>query len=358
MSMIAYPVQSLSFTSRRVALGKELTVQWKVPWRVLPGRTRLLATGESALLAEGERGWFEISDATPEPGTLAPWRHYDLCVADLSATTDADALVLESSGDVFLWRASSSPQPVWKSEWPAAYTMVLGLSDGRLFAQCTAEGRRRMGVVDTQSGRFAWSRKMIGNWVLPVQDQLFMEPDDTYDVLVALETANGKQRWKSKPVLGGINTVIGVVDDLLWVATRESALCALDTGSGSLRTEVKVKNNRVPLGKLDEHGRLHLCQGLNYQVLDLRDGGKVLSYTEFRLTEIGPSTAPGNLAWVIRDGRLIFHDDRGRVWCFSPEAPAEPKLIWESKGGVAGIAVAHERLLVLENAGCLLALGS
>lgn len=356
--IVPYPVQSLAFTPAHDALGKELSLRWKLPWRVLPGRTRLLSTRHGALLADGERGWFEMSDATPQTGTLAPWKHYDLPVADLSAATDADALVLESDGQVLFWQAGSSPQAVWTSPWPAKDTVVLGLPGGRLFAQCTAEGQRQMGVVDAQSSRFIWSRKAIGNWVLPAQDLLFMELDDAYNVLVALKIASGKQKWKSKPVRAGLNTVIGVVDDLLWVATRESSLCAFDIGNGNLRTEIKVKNNRVPLGRLDQDGRLHLCQGLNYHVLDLRAGGKVLSYTEFRLSEKGPSTAPGNLAWPLPDGRLVFHDDRGRIWCSSPESSAQPKLVWESQGGIAGMTVAHEHLLALENAGCLLALGS
>ena len=358
MRVIAYPVQSLSFTTPRVALGKELTLQWKLPWRVQPGRTRLLATRDNALLVNGEQGWFEIGNATPEAGTLAPWKRYDVRVADIGAAIDADALVLDSKGAVFRWQAGQSPEPVWRSEWPAAHTIVLGLSGGRLFAQCAADSRRSMGVVATQEGKFLWSQKGTGNWVLPVEDLLLMERNDTYNVLVALETSSGKQRWKSKPVRGGISTVIGVVDDMLWVATRESSLCALDLDNGGVRTEVQVKNNRVPLGRLDEEGRLHLCQGLNYQVLDLREGSKLLSYTEFRRTEKAPSTASGNLAWPVRDGRLVFHDDRGRVWSVSPETPAEPKLLWESPNGLAGIAVSHERLLILENGGSFMALGA
>jgi hypothetical protein len=355
--LVAMSDQSLDFGPRSEALAANLGRAWVAAVNVEMGISRLLAWGQQLVLVDGRRGLLEVGPEPPGGVGLAPWVAYSLPLAGVAPGYASPAALLAADGKVYRWQPGAPPQPVWASGLPPAMIGILGLPADRLLIQWTEEGRCRLGLLAAPPGRLIWEQTVRAALVLPLDDLLLLEAPEASHAVRCLALDSGRQLWQSQPIPRRIGTFIGVIDDTLWLATLEGTVCALSLASGRLQTEVALYNNRAPAGILDPRGRYHACNGLNYQVLDLAAGAKILTYAEFVRWEGGPSSANGRLASLAEDGRLVFADDAGRVFVVDPARPARPQLVWETGAIVMGLGVAHRRLYVLSSNGALHAFG-
>jgi hypothetical protein len=349
--------QDADCAPRAAPLAAGLGRVWAAALPVEPGASRLLAWGAGLALVDGRRGLVEVGPEPPRGPELAPWTRYDLPLAGVARGCASPAVLLAADGTVYRWQPGGSPTPAWVSGRAPAGFGALGLPGDRLLIRWAEGDRRRVALLDAPAGRLVWEQPG-GALVLPVDDRLLLEPAEAPHTVRCLELDGGRQRWQSRPIARRIGAFIGVVGAALWLATLDGTVCSLSLDSGRLETEVALYNNKAPAGVLDPRGHYHACHGLNYQVLDLSAGGKILAYAEFVRGERGPSTANGQAAALADDGRLVFADDAGRVFVCHQAHAARPEPVCETGAIVLSLGIAHRRLHVLSSDGALAAFGA
>jgi hypothetical protein len=169
------------------------------------------------------------------------------------------------------------------------------------------------------------------------------------DRLTAIDLASGRTLWAESPEPHGMAAVVGVNDDLLWVACTDRTLAGLSLATGTLRCAHDT-GVRVPTGTVDRTGRLHICHAAAWVSVRLAPGldlrtralsglprvidppirlsgdrllvrtvdGSMLLVGDSRVARIHP---PGKPVWSVAstDGRLYFleGDDPPVLHCLS-----------------------------------------
>ena len=343
-------IRSLAFHDldqrpRRAALARSLGPTWTAS---VPPQSLLLHYGEY-VIATDRRTIGVLGDAAH------PWAPLPFTIASLRPSALGDVALTDPEGTVYLWRPPDPPRAVWRPERPGSYAAVSLGADQVLIARVESGEMQEYWAVDTASGQTLWSLDRRLHLATAVPHGVLAWTEG----LAALEcydAADGIRKWQmrgSPPV-----DFIGVVGDVLWFPASHQ-LCRVDCMSGRRLPNVHVRNTQAPDGVLDDRGIFHCCLGLSYHTYDLIDGGRELAYTEFRITDAGPTLGAGRGALIVAvDGRLIFVDQRSAVWCVHPDQPADPELIWRAGDRVTTIAAMNEQLLVCEASGTITALGT
>lgn len=157
------------------------------------------------------------------------------------------------------------------------------------------------------------------------------------------DPATGELRWCCPWRLGD---AIAIVDDVLW-QSGHYCLERVELRTGTRLADVSVRQAVAPGGLVDERGIFHCSHGFNYQQLDLRDNGRVLTFVELESTALGPKLGAGpNKMALADDGRMVFGDEGGSIWVVHPERPTKPEQVWRGEGRIMGMVVQQGKLWI------------
>src|SRR6266540_1476073 len=255
----AFRAEALDFLAHRVSVEADLTLSWSVQIPFRPGCTRLLAVGTQLVLFQADLGVYEV-DGGPIDNGLSSWCYHALRVVEAAPSYRSEAVLVDMDGLLYRWGPGQSPRPVGRMSGPAVDTAVLGLPDDEILLQRGPHDHRELALLDCRRGELRWSLDRGSALVLPHGKSLYLEPSDQLGTVSRVDSRTGGVRWRSKSVVGGLGTFLGVVDGALWVGTRSGTVVALDVASGEPVAEVRLRT-RYPDGVLDESGRLHACDG-------------------------------------------------------------------------------------------------
>ncbi|SPF40907.1 hypothetical protein SBDP1_320023 [Syntrophobacter sp. SbD1] len=347
-----YVPHALDYEPRAVSFGKDFHLRATVPVHLQTGQSRLLIRGAGVVFYNGDEGMVEISSQPPKM-----WRRLDLHLAGYGPGYGSDPVLVDHEGVVYRWPSGSEPISVFSTGIQGNCVSAWGLPEGRLLLLREEKGAWSTQIVEAETSRPLWSLPEAFPMLLPFEDCLIVRPRMTVSSVVCLDVESGQVRWRheSEHRLGDI---IAVVDRHVWLNTQESGLISLLVDDGVVQDEIALKNNRNPQGVLDTQGYLHICNGLNYQIIDINDGtSKLISYVEFENLPEAPTTARGMSSVFLSDGRLLFHDDHGKVFVVHPENGEHPHCIWD-KSRVFNLGIAEDQLVLLDWDGKITILGS
>jgi hypothetical protein len=283
-----------------------------------------------------------------------PWKKLEFAVMALSPSAVGPLCLTTSDGAAYFWEPDDTPQKVWEPDAPGDYTITAIGGDNLLVRQFDKNGIPHIQAVNARDRHQLWRLEESPLFLEAVPSGLlFLSRDEP--MLECLDATTGALRW-SCGWSGGVLR-IGMVDEVLW-APGDSELLRVDCASGRVLPPVAVQDTESPGGILDDRGIFHCCRGLNYQTFDLQDGGRQLSFAEFRITTEGPTLGAGPAGMIITtDGRLIFSDQRHGVWVVHPEQPTQPELTFRASSMIVGLAAWQGQVLVAESANTITALG-
>lgn len=348
---VRYLPQALDFTPRIFPFGENFRFRATRTIIFQTGHSRLLMQGGQLVFYNGGQGLLEITAQAPES-----WRHLPRPWAGYGPGYDSRPVLIDPEGVVYRWQPEADPQPVFATAAPGLSVAAVGLPQNRLLLQIDEKNAWTSQVVETDSGKVLWSGSEALPMVLPYADLLLARPFLTDSSVHCLEAKTGRTRWKyaSGAKLGDI---LGVCDDHVWLNTQDGRLLSLRVKDGQKQSEITLRNNRNPQGVMDPEGFLHICNGLNYQVVDLRQGSaKLVSYAEFEHTPDAPTTARGLLSLLLSQARLLFLDDLGKVFLVRPEDPSHPQCLWK-RSKVFNLGIAEGQLILLDWEGRITVLG-
>jgi len=332
----------LDLAPRSDAVSPALAVGWSMR---VPPNSFFLRYAEHVLVTD--RKSIAVLGAAGE--ALAP---LDLKLKDYYPSGLGDPVLLDRSGNVFLWRPPEAPRLFFRFPEPGEYAAA-SLGGTRLLILRYQDGAMSgASAVDAADGRVLWSSDAEFHLVA-VTPEGILASTAAVDGLECHDPESGQRRW-TVPWSGA--DLFGIVDGIAW-GPGQNELQRIDCATGNKLTPVQVDNAKNPRGVVDERGIFHCCHGLSYQTYDLRNNGQRLSYSEFRLTAAGPSLGAGPSGTLIAtDGRLIFSDQRGAIWVVHPNQPDQPELVWRARGVISGLAVRDSAVLVAEASGSITAL--
>jgi outer membrane protein assembly factor BamB len=347
---------ALDFVPRVCALPKTFTRRFSQRFRCQTGQTRLFSYGDRIFFREGRSE--ALREVIGEPPWLVPRVSFPLDSWGLGQ--DGDVMLIDRHGRIYVWRPGGEPALEWSAGVAGLQVSAVGLGHGTILVRrgkldLQDPANMKTELIDTSSGESRWSRRGAFAHVLPCGDAFlavpFLEPPN----VLCVESATGDVRWTyDDPDAGNF---IGVVDDHVWLNTREHRVFALRLSDGQRAAEIALRS-RSPSGLLDPRGRFHACSGLRYEVVDLSNGqARLVSTVEFENGPDAPTTASGSLAVLCADGRVVFSDDKGKVFVVHPESPARPECIW-SESRVFNQGAAGDNLVLLDWDGGLTVLGS
>jgi hypothetical protein len=342
---------ALNFRPRDAAL-PEVTGEWRELWRaslaINPGPSRLLTVAGEAVLFNAPSGFIVLGDGPPAEARSLPGLRVEARSSD-----DSRPLLFDETGIVYRWSPGSTPRKVWGTGTAPQNLEVIGLSNDRLLVQRPASPGGDEWItemVDTEMG-IMWQRPGDLRGVLPWNESLLAVPADRQSV-VRLRLADGSTAWKCA-LEGRAAALIAIVGEKLWLRTYEGRLIAVDVDSGKVSVRLSIPLAAVPEGVVDQQGRLHLCTGPSYTVIDLHDGAIVFTGV-LPAGDDAPSAVFGSLATPLRDGRLLFFDRFGRI--YTVRAGDRWTLIWQPASRLLGCCVARETVFMLNEQGELCAL--
>lgn len=347
MSVVSLLPVRLDFEPREFALQQDLVGRWSETVALTAGQSRILCYGDALLLYSGPDDGLREIVAEP-PGVVPRWQ---LKVAGYGAGYRSDAVFIDARGRIHRWDPRGEPELAWSTKTRGLDVAALGLPHQWLLLVREVEASYQTELVDTASGTVRWRRDGALPQVLPCDDSLVALPMLGPDV-ICLDSATGGVRWRH--TADTAPALIGAIDGHVWLSDQNGTLFALRLTDGRRVCELGLKNNRSALGVLDPQGRLHACNGLNYQVVDLAGGqARLVSATGF---EGSSTTARGRLALLTTDGRLVFMDDHGKVFVVHPEDPRQPECIWD-ESHVFSLGIVQQHLALLDWEGQVTLLG-
>jgi hypothetical protein len=334
--------QDLDLKPRRDAVSSTLARAWPV---AVPPRPLLLRYGNELVVTD-RRSIGLLRDGS--------WTPLDIELKDFSASASGDIALTDAKGAAYLWRPPQAPVLVWRAPADGAH-LVVSLGGGRLLIlRFAGEDLREAFAVEAEHRSVLWRIDPDFHFAAAVRDGILAWTKDT-SALQCFDPASGSRRWRTD--WPGSMGLIGIVDGILWGPGR-SQLFRLNCETGEMLAPIAIENAHLPKGVLDQSGIFHCCHGLNYQTYDLRDGGRRLSYAEFRITGEGPTLGAGNGGMIVTtDGRLIFRDQRHGLWMVHPDRPEHPDLIARLNGPLGELAARDGQVLVAEDSGAVTAFG-
>jgi hypothetical protein len=346
VSLTAYALNTLDFRPRVISLLPDLALRWSAQLRFVLGRTKLLSWGDALVLVDEGQDLVEIGSERPGDETLRPWKRHGLALEYVGPAYQSDPILLDQDGNVYRWTPTKQPRLVWTPDAPPKSLVVTGLPQDRLLLQHYELQRSQTVLVDTAGRRVLWEIAGTMPTPLPHHDVLMMPLLAEPQTVICVEQDSGHERWRLDEVAGDFGDLVGVVGGALWLTTRAGQIQAIDVATGRLRKTMPVRDHHRPQGVLDAQGRFHVCNGLSYQVLDL-DAGRLLEYSAFAVDEQMPGLVLGRTTLPTQDGRLLFADDKGRIYVSKPQQRARPELLWEETAPIFAMGVAHGRLLTI-----------
>jgi hypothetical protein len=362
-----HPTQ-LSYRPRSVEL--PAASAWRTAWTrktaVFGGRTQILGIGADVVLTNVPTG---IVPFGPAPPASEPVLGENGLIQACPVGEGHDVVLIDDLGQLYHWKASAPPRPFWETHVTGRGVWAAGLDNGDVVL------RRRQGgaassllrvvgagtvleIVEPQAKRTRWRRWQETSDVLPSRDDLFVVPDRRTSVM-KLACSDGSVRWKQRIEGRGIRELQAHVDGQVWLTTYDEELIALNDQTGERTASVKLEHVGVFKAVADEHGRLHVCNGGRYWVLDLRDGGKVLTGD---VITTGDEHIRGvtfaSMGMPTTDGRFILTDELGGVFVIAPGRPIRASLIFRAptSSPLLECRVAHGMVYTLDRQGTLTAL--
>ncbi len=339
--LVAGLPQRLNFSPSVLSLPNRFEPVWSGAVGLNPGLTKLVHYGPRLYLYQGPEE--NLRQVLPHGLGSGP----ALSVAAYGPGYESPAVLTDREGNLWRWDGLHGPIQVWATDLPGKDAAGLGLPDHRLLVLREHGGTWESELVDTGRARSLWVKQEALTGVLPVGDLLLACPLQAVKTIIALDVESGEVRWQrafDRPP----GDLVAAKEGLLWISTEENGIVALSLKSGQPVHSLKLTNNRLPQGVVDTHGIWHVCNGLNYQKVRLSaDNPQVYDYVEFENTTPAPTTAGGQLALVLEDGRLLFSDDQGRVWALLPGQPGRPVCLWD-KSRVYNIGIVQEALVLLD----------
>jgi hypothetical protein len=361
--------EQLSYRPRSVDLpaAKRWVTAWTRKLAVFPGRTRMLGVGADVVLINAPAGIVPFGPGPPasEP-VLGEAGLLDACPVG----EGHEPIFIKDRGiHLYRWRQGAPPRRIWETPVTGWNVWAAGLDNGDVVLYRPQGGPassllRIVGagsvleVLDEKAQRIRWRRWEWPSAVLPSGDDLFVVPDRASSVM-KLACSDGSVRWKQRIEGRGIREFQAHVASQLWLTTHDEELVALNDQTGVRTTSVKLEHVGVFSAVADEHGRLHVCNGGRYWVLDLRDGGKVL--TGDVITTGGEhirGVTFASMGMPTTDGRFILTDELGGVFVIAPGRPIRASLIFRARTSspLLGCRVAHGMVYTLDEQGTLTAL--
>ncbi|MBX3252072.1 MAG: hypothetical protein KF901_33160 [Myxococcales bacterium] len=197
---------------------------------------------------------------------------------------------------------------------------------------------------------------MIGGMSALVDPEEGVAILDAQNAVVALDLADGRERWRSERCEGGV-ILVCTMDGVAWANFHGAGSRALSLRTGDIvaSTECSMTRN----GQMDVAGRYHDWFGYGYEIIDLAAGGELLLSTEKLRTEDGRSPRPAGARPIpTTDGRLICRETRF-VHELSVDDPTNLRCLYRTTNSIIiSVAVAHERLYVLDDEGTLVVLAA
>ena len=325
---------------------------WRAAWTVslaAAGGTRIQMRGDALFLVNAPDG---IVALTPDP----PGNERTLAGEKLHAypaVEDTVVLVAEQ-GTVYRWAPGTHPQRVWDTRLPYTQVSVEGLQGGSL----TVYSPGLLQLVDAAAGKVLWQRKGDVGQPLPHGDALYAKlPDKDGGDLICLGVSDGALRWQRRGAAHPAGLLFAALDGHVWVAVRDE-IRAFDADVGQEAARVRVASMPVLSGVADAQGRMHVCNGQRYAVLDLRALGREASNVSVRLAagEEGHISVTSGRGMLVADGRLLFADRFGAVYAARAGDAVAQRLRAPGDAHLLGWGVAHGQLYVLTRDGRLSAL--
>jgi hypothetical protein len=370
MSHVAarHPTQ-LSYRPRSVELpaAKRWVTAWTSQLTMVRGRTRILGMGDDVVLMNAPAGIVRFGPEPPASGAAL----VEAGLIDASPVGECQDVLLseDRGGQLYRWKPGTEPRRIWEAPVPGLKLWASGLDSGDVVLHRPQGGPassflRTMGagwaleVLDEKSQRIRWRHWEWPSAVLPSGDDLFVVPDRRTSVM-KLAYSDGSVRWKQRVEGAAIGGFQAHVAGQVWVTTFDEELVGLDDQTGVKSASVKLEHVGVFNAVADEHGRLHVCNGGRYWVLDLRDGGKVLTGD---VITTGDEHIRGvtfaSMGMPTTDGRFILTDDQGGVFVIAPGRPIRASLIFRAptSSPLVGCRVAHGMVYTLDRQGTLTAL--
>lgn len=328
---------------RVVAHALPAELSHKATIEVTRGLLRWVHVGPALVLMDGPgRQVVEVQAA----GSLADWPTHPVRLEFEGRGWDGD-VCLVSDTEALRFRPGAPPVGLG----PASEHVVGAhlLDDAVLLREDHGGGLRL--VCRNLDGTVRWTRDTSAYDVL-VDDHGVLV-GELGGGLVDLDPASGAVRWEVR--LEGesdaLHKLIGRVDDTLWVQVQwPQALIGLARTTGALVS--RVDHPSFGGGSdLDASGRLHIFSGTPHLRVDLRAGAVDVDVPQVQ----GPTVLP-QTRLALADGRLIVVHT-SFVSVLRPEAPDVLAPLWSADDPIQDVAVAHDQLYVLTDAGELTVLG-
>jgi eukaryotic-like serine/threonine-protein kinase len=246
----------------------------------------------------GDKKWTRESGA-------APYSMPAIVGDDVYVGTDAGTVIsldLESGDEGWSYEAGA---PVTRSIAVAGDTAYFGAEDATFHA------------IDAKSGERRWTHQAVGALIgTPTVGGGLVYAvtlDDTHPMVVALESADGSERWRFEPEEGaGIRPVV-FAGQTLYVTDRAGVTYALDPTSGAIRASFP-QDSEVGAAPALVDGHLYVAAYDRVFAVDVADGTEAWSFPIDASVEFGP---------VVADGLVIVGTHAGSLYAIgSGEAVA------------------------------------
>jgi hypothetical protein len=350
--VIAVTEGALNFRPRDARL-PDTHGPWREVWRasltVKPGQSRLLNFAGTALLLNAPTGITTVGDGPPGNARLLSGLRIEARPAEA-----AGPLLFDEAGRLYQWSPGSNPRPVWDAATPPESLEAIGAGKERILIQRPAGSGTWITEMIRPGAGVIWQRPGDLRGALPWNESVLATRADRHAVL-RLRLTDGSPVWEC-PLEDRAASLIAVVNEKLWLRTYDGELIGLEVATGIIKARIRVPLAAVPEGVVDGRGRLHLCTGASYTILDLAADGAILSSEVRPAIDDGPSLVFGSAAIPTTDGRLLFFDRHGRIYTIRAGEPQPPTLLWRSAAPLLDCQVALQTLYILDREGQLSAL--
>jgi hypothetical protein len=289
---------ALDYRARPRELARTLRPVWSAPWSFNAIHTRIYTRKDALWIAQPGEGLIEIGPAR-DPGTWTRWK-VDLC--SIGPGWQSDPVAVTRGGSVVRIEADGKVRTLFDTRAAGETVSAIGLPDDRLILKRYEESGD---FFELWMDRRIWRRDGAGYGIVPHGGSLLRLTSGT---LERIDWMTGQTKWSA---MLAVRAIAGVCGDQVWLC-GDALLLSVDLESGALRHEVRLTNNRYAEGILDEAGHYHSVNGLRYQAYDLAGDGALLADDRIE----GANTAPGNLARLAANDRIVFSTDYGHLFLF------------------------------------------
>ena len=262
----------------------------------------------------------------------------------------SNPVVMLSDGAICRWNGANEVQKVGNSDFFANNSSVYGLSGNRILVR----QKDSLAIYAQESLKQEWKiEARVGNFT--IENQILYIKENLGSHMHAFDLESYRKLWSASFEKGELTSFIGIQKEVIWTNALKGKLIGLDASNGKLCQDISLKNNHNPSGILGNDGKYHVCNGFNYEIVDLKHGVKLSHYVLINQCE-AISTARGNQCILINENDLIFFDDQGKLFQFKGKDGKLKGPLWRSKNMISSYGFHEGLLYVMDVNGTITAL--